>query len=65
MKLGSEKFKETVRNTFREGVDNLVRRRRRETLSWLSKIVEGLLLSDDAALASMRIYITQEVEGET
>ena len=64
MKLGSEKFKEMLRNTFLENVNNLVRRRRRETLSWPSKIVEGLPLSGDVALASMRICLTHE-EGSS
>jgi len=49
-----------LRNTFREDVNNLVQRRRRETLSWPSKIAEGLLLSGDAALASARICLTHE-----
>ena len=60
VKLGSEKFKERSRNTFRENVDNLVRRRRRETLSWPSKTTEGSTLSGDAALASARICLTHE-----
>ena len=49
-----------LRNTYRENVNNLVHRRRRETLSWPSKIAEGLLLSGDAALASARICLTYE-----
>ena len=60
MKLGYEKFKERLRNTFREDVNNLVRRRRRETLSWASKIAEGSPLSGDAALALVRICLTYE-----
>ena len=64
MKLESEKFKERSRNTFREDVNNLVQRRRRETLSWPSKIVEGSPLSGDAALASARICLTHE-EGSS
>ena len=60
MTLGSENFKERSRNTFREDVDNLVRRRRRETLSWPSITVKGSSLSDDAALASTRICLTHE-----
>ena len=59
MKLGSAKFKERSRNTFREDVNNLVRRRRRETFSCPSKIVEGSPLSG-AALASARICLTHE-----
>ena len=58
MKLGSEKFKERLENTFREDVNNLVQRRRRETLSWPSKIAEGSPLSGDAALALVRICLT-------
>ena len=60
MKLGSEKFKQRSRNTFREEVDNLVRRRCRKTLSWPSKTAEGWSLSGDAALASTRICLTHE-----
>ena len=48
------------RNTFREDVKNLVQRRRRETLSWPSKIADGSPLSSDAALASARICLTHE-----
>ena len=55
MKLGSEKFKERSRNIFCEDVNNLVRRSRREALSWPSKIVEGSSLNDDAALALARM----------
>ena len=54
MNLGSEKFKERSRNTFREDVNNLIRRRHRETLSCPSKTVEGSLLSGDVALALAR-----------
>ena len=64
MKLGSEKFKKTLRNTFREDVNNLVWRRRRETLSWSSKIAEGSLLNGDVVLASARICLTHE-EGSS
>ena len=60
VKLGSEKFKERSRNTFREDVNNLVRRRHRETLSWPSKIAERSSLSNDAALTSARICLTNE-----
>ena len=41
-------------------VNNLIQRRRRETLSWPSKIAEGSPLSGDAALASARICLTHE-----
>ena len=64
MKLESEKFNERLRNTFREDVNNLVQRRRRETLSWPSKTAEGSSLSGDAALASARICLTHE-EGSS
>ena len=64
MKLGSEKFKERLRNTFREDDNNLVQRRRRETLSWSSKTAEGSSLSGDAALASAKICLTHE-EGSS
>ena len=49
-----------MRNTFREDVNNLIQRRRRETLSWPSKIAEGSPLSGDAALASTRICLTHK-----
>ena len=49
-----------MRNTFREDVNNLVQRRRRETLSWPSKIAKGSPLRGDAALASTRICLTHE-----
>ena len=64
MKLGSKKFKERSRNTFREDVYNLVWRRRRETLSCPSKIVEGSTLSGDATLVSARICLTHQ-EGSS
>ena len=41
-------------------MSTLVQRRRRETLSWPSKIAEGLPLGGDAALASARICLTHE-----
>ena len=49
-----------MRNTFREDINNLIQRRRRETFSWPSKIAEGSPLSDYAALASARICLTHE-----
>ena len=52
------------KNIFREDVDNLVRRRRRETLSWPQKTTEGSSLSEDAALTSARICLTHE-EGSS
>ena len=52
-----KKFKEKLINTFREDINNLVWRRRRETLSWPSKIAEGSPLSGDATLASVRICL--------
>ena len=64
MKLGSEKFKEKSRNIFREDINNLVRRRRKETISWQSKTAEGSPLSGDVALASVRICLTDE-EGSS
>lgn len=64
MKFGSEKFKERSRNTFREDVNNLVRKRRSETLSCPSKTIEGSSLSGDATLASVRICLTHE-EGSS
>jgi len=64
MKLRSEEFKKRSRNNFHEDVNNLVRRRHRETLSWLSKTAEGLLLNGDAVLASARICLTYE-EGSS
>ena len=64
MKLGFEKFKERSRNISREYVNNLVWRRRRETLSWPSKTAEGSSLSGDAALAATRICLTHE-EGSS
>ena len=60
VKLGFEKFKERSRNNFHEDVNNLVRRRCRETLSWPSKTAKGSTLSGDAALASARICLTHE-----
>ena len=44
-------------------INNLVQRMHRETLACRSKIVEGLSLSGNVALASTRICVTQEVEG--
>ena len=64
MKLGSEKFKERLRNTLHEDVNNLVQRRRRDTLSWPSKTAEGSSPSDDAVLASTIICLTHE-EGSS
>ena len=64
MKLESEKFKKRSKNTFREDVNNLVRRRRRETLPWPLKTAEGSPLIGDAALASARICLTHE-EGSS
>ena len=49
-----------LRNTLCEDVNNLVQRRRRETLSWPSKIAERLPLSGNAALASAIICLTHE-----
>ena len=57
MKLESEKFKERPRNTFHEDVNNLVRRRHRETLSCLSKTVEGSSLYNDVTLTSAIICL--------
>ena len=48
------------RNTFRQDVNDLVRRRRRETLSWPSKTAEGSSFNDDATLTSARICLTHE-----
>lgn len=62
VKLGSEKFKEMLINTFHEDANNLVRKRCGEILSWPSKTAEGLSLNGDAALALARICLTHEVE---